>query len=131
MAAEAKIVDRSYAVADPLYPERCIRPNADGSINVNTSSAPANYTSAGVGEYNLAVDNVTPKALTPPADAIAAQITVTGDNVRYRDDGIVPSATVGMPVFQGTSWFYIGPLSAIKFIAQTATGAVIDVSYYK
>lgn len=42
MASEPKIVDRSYAVADPQYPARVIKPNGpvanspgiDGSVNV-------------------------------------------------------------------------------------------------
>lgn len=51
-------------------------------------------------------------------------------NVRYRDDGVSPSATVGMPLTADNTYEYYGDMSAIEFIEQTA-GAVINVSFYR
>jgi hypothetical protein len=67
--------------------------------------------------------------LTPPAGATYAVITVEGAAVRYRDDGVAPTATVGMPIAMGGTTTYSGPLAAIEFIQQAAT-ATLDVSYY-
>ena len=50
-------------------------------------------------------------------------------NVRWRDDGTAPTASVGMPLATGTSLSYDGDLKAIRFIQQTAS-AVLNVSYY-
>lgn len=50
--------------------------------------------------------------------------------VRWRDDGVAPTATVGMPLAVGTTLMYDGDLTRIRFIAQVA-GAILNVSYYK
>lgn len=71
--------------------------------------------------------------LTPPAGATTAVITVETQAVRYRDDGVAPTSSIGQPLaVTGASppLVYSGNLSAIQFIQQVA-GAVIDVSYYR
>lgn len=50
-------------------------------------------------------------------------------NVRWRDDGTNPSATVGVPLNVGEILEYDGNLSAIKFIRVSAD-ATLDISYY-
>ena len=68
-------------------------------------------------------------ALTVPAGASLALIVPETQNVRWRDDGVDPTTTVGMPVLTNTSMSYDGDLNAIRFIA-VASGAVLNVSYY-
>lgn len=68
-------------------------------------------------------------ALTVPAGASLALIVPETQNVRWRDDGVDPTTTVGMPVLTNTSMSYDGDLKAIRFIA-AASGAVLNVSYY-
>lgn len=68
--------------------------------------------------------------LTVPAAARLAEIVVEAQGVRYRDDGVAPTATVGIPVASGVSFQYSGNLSAIQFIQQTS-GAILNVSYYR
>lgn len=58
-----------------------------------------------------------------------AIITAEGQAVRWRDDDVNPTATVGMPVASGATLQYDGDLTKIKFIEQTA-GAKINISYY-
>ena len=60
---------------------------------------------------------------------VAAYITVEAQGVRWRDDGVAPTATVGMPLAAGTTLFYDGDLTQIRFIQQAAS-ATINVSYY-
>lgn len=68
--------------------------------------------------------------LTVPAGASFAIFNVTGQNVRWRDDGTNPSATVGMLIAAGgQDYEYQGNLSAIKFIEVTS-GAKLNISYY-
>ena len=69
------------------------------------------------------------KALTIPAGAQRALIQTTGQNVRWRDDGTDPTATVGMQLAAGDSLFYTGDLAAIRLI-EDAASATVNVSYY-
>lgn len=68
--------------------------------------------------------------LTVPTGATMAIITVSGQIVRYRDDGTVPTASVGMPLAVGSIFNYASALSAIQFIAEAST-ATLDILYYQ
>lgn len=56
-------------------------------------------------------------------------IVPEGQAVRWRDDGVDPSASVGMPLAVGVTLQYDGDLSKIKFIQQVS-GGIINISYY-
>lgn len=58
-----------------------------------------------------------------------ALITSEGAAVRWRDDGELPTASVGMPLAAGVTLQYDGDISRIRFVQQT-TGAKLNVSYY-
>jgi hypothetical protein len=58
-----------------------------------------------------------------------AIITPETQTVRWRDDGVAPTASVGMPLAAGVTLQYDGDLNKIKFIQQTA-GAKLNISYY-
>ena len=58
-----------------------------------------------------------------------AIITAETQGVRWRDDDVAPTATVGMPLAAGSTLQYDGDLSKIRFIEQTAS-AKINVTYY-
>jgi hypothetical protein len=60
---------------------------------------------------------------------VIALITPETQAVRWRDDGIAPTASVGMPLAVGVTLQYDGDLTQIKFIEQTAS-AKINISYY-
>jgi hypothetical protein len=74
--------------------------------------------------------------LTIPADDDTghvefAFIQAIGQDVRYRDDGTDPTATVGIRLAAGDDiWYPVKDLTAIKFIEETAT-AELNVSYYQ
>lgn len=67
--------------------------------------------------------------LTIPQGTTLALIVPETQNVRWRDDGTNPTASVGMPIFVGASLSYDGDLSRITFIESTA-GATLNISYY-
>jgi len=69
-------------------------------------------------------------ALTVPGGATTAVITCETQAVRFRDDGTNPTASVGYPLAVGQSMTYVGTLSALKFIEQTAS-AKLDILYYQ
>ena len=95
------------------------------------------YSSAGAGQMGLSVTSGAAVGLTPPAGAKAtiAEICVENGQVRYRDDGTAPTASLGIPVTPNlassipTCFQYAGPLGSIQFIATSAT-ATLNVLYY-
>lgn len=60
---------------------------------------------------------------------VFAMILSEGQAVRWRDDGVAPTATVGMPLAAGTVLEYDGDLTRLQFIEQTS-GAKLNISYY-
>ena len=58
-----------------------------------------------------------------------ALITPLTGNVRWRDDGGAPTASIGMPLAAGVTLQYDGNLKAIKFIDNGGT-AELNISYY-
>lgn len=58
-----------------------------------------------------------------------ALIVAEAQDVRWRDDGTAPTATIGMLLKTGVIFQYDGDLSKIKFI-ETAGSAKVNVSYY-
>ena len=69
---------------------------------------------------------------TPNGSATQANfaiIVAETQNVRWRDDGTDPTASVGMLLVAGVPFQYDGDLSRIKFIETTAS-AKVNVSYY-
>lgn len=65
-----------------------------------------------------------------PPGANAAFLQAEAQIVRYRDDGGVPTASVGMPIAAAGSLFYVGTLSALRFIEATSAGK-INVLFYR
>ena len=65
-----------------------------------------------------------------PDGATYAVVQCTTQNVRWRDDGTAPTATVGMQLTVSPDMLvYDGALKTIKFIEEAAS-AVLNVSYY-
>jgi hypothetical protein len=58
-----------------------------------------------------------------------ALIVAEAQAVRWRDDGVAPTASVGMPLAAGVTLQYDGDLSRIRFIEQVG-GAILNISYY-
>jgi hypothetical protein len=66
-----------------------------------------------------------------PNDTIMALIQAESQGVRWRDDGIAPTATVGMMLAAGQTFSYTTPdFTQIQFI-QITPSAILNVSYYK
>ena len=65
-----------------------------------------------------------------PTGALRALVQAEGQSVRWRDDGVAPTASVGTLIYVGQLFEYTGDLSAIRFI-ETAASAKLNVSYYR
>jgi len=79
--------------------------------------------------YQQITSTASSVGLTVPTGATFAMIVSEAQSVRWRDDGIAPTTTVGMPLSVGVDFSYDGDLHRIKFIAVVA-GAIINVAYY-
>lgn len=80
-------------------------------------------------EQNTSLSSATGLA-SIPAGADMALLQVTGQNVRWRDDGTNPTTTIGMVLTSGADPYpYSGDLTKIKFIESTAS-AVLNVTYF-
>lgn len=89
--------------------------------------------------YQQITSLATSQALTLPARAPdgttckpnAVLIGCTGQNVRWRDDGTAPTATVGnLLVASQQPFYYDGNLAALRFI-ETAASGVLNIAYYE
>jgi hypothetical protein len=67
-----------------------------------------------------------------PTDARYVWLQAETNNVRWRDDGVDPTAAVGMLLSKDSDgfWYTAGPLSALKLIETTAS-AKVNVAYYR
>lgn len=79
--------------------------------------------------YQQIASFATLQTLTVPAGARFAEIYVSGNACRYRDDGTNPTASVGFPLVVGTNFEYTGSLGDFAIIPETGS-ATIDVVYY-
>jgi hypothetical protein len=71
------------------------------------------------------------QGLTVPTGATMMVISVETANIRWRDDGVPPTASVGMPIAAGAAPYeYFGTLSAFQIIAQTGS-PVVNIAYYR
>lgn len=65
-----------------------------------------------------------------PAAAQMLLIQPQGQAIRWRDDGIAPTATVGYPLAVGAELRYTGSgMAALRVISQLA-GAIVNVTAY-
>lgn len=84
-------------------------------------------------QVTLAVDDSAAVSLTVPIGAAFAVISIETEAVRYRDDGVDPTASDGvlLPVSTTEPWVYPlpGGLKVIKFIA-TSSSATLNIAYY-
>jgi len=79
--------------------------------------------------YQQITDLSASTGLTVPTGATLAVIVPETQAIRWRDDGVDPTASVGMPVAITGAMSYDGDLNRIRFIEQVA-GAKLNVSYY-
>lgn len=81
--------------------------------------------------YQVIADLSEAVGLTPTVSGPAAFALLNPETkgVRWRDDGVAPTASVGMLIEAGEYFTYQGDLSALLLIQVEAT-AVLNVSYY-
>jgi len=94
----------------------------------NIAVVDSNLVPLGYGQLT-GVGTSTAVALPAIPDGAYIALIVAEQNVEWRDDGLNPTSTVGMPLLANTPLPYNGDLTKLRFVAQSGT-AVINVSYY-
>lgn len=69
-------------------------------------------------------------AFTLTAAMYVVILKAEGAAIRWRDDGVAPTASTGMPLAVGVEMVYHGPLSKLQFIEQSAS-ATLNASFYQ
>lgn len=69
-------------------------------------------------------------SLTPPTGSTVAVIQCLGANIRYYDDGTVPTSSTGIELVIGEKYFLKGNLASVQIIQETST-ATCTVLYYQ
>jgi hypothetical protein len=87
--------------------------------------------SYGQAAVTAAAQGLAALGIAVPIDAVMCEINAEGAGVRYLDDGQVPTATFGMPLYNGQQFQYSPQdFTRIQFIQQAA-GAKINVAWYR
>lgn len=71
----------------------------------------------------------TVKTPTVPAGASRCIIQAETQAIRWRDDGVDPTASVGQRIAAGDDFFYVGKVHALRFIEEAASSK-INLSFY-
>lgn len=84
--------------------------------------------------YQQLTVNTVAQSLTIPTSANFAILSLENNSARYRDDGVAPTSSVGMPFTAGASYEIEDPIVLASFqIIQdiNATGnPTLNISYY-
>ena len=96
---------------------------------VNSSSFTTEVAPAGLAVYEQITGLSTAKSTSVPIGyKKAAIIHCSGQAIRWRDDGVAPTANVGMHLPIGQPLVYNGNLHALQFI-EVVAGATVDIKY--
>jgi hypothetical protein len=129
--ADAAVVNPALAASE-ISLLKGILTDLNGTITVTTSGSTAPYLETPLGYQQIVSATLAAAtALTVPGTAKFALIAAEGVDVRWRDDGVAPTAAIGMQMPSGGSpLLFSGDLAALQFI-RTAAGSILNVSYYK
>lgn len=64
-----------------------------------------------------------------PARTAWAVLCIETANIRWRDDGTAPTASVGMPVNAGACIYYSGTMATFQIISQSGS-PIVNISFY-
>lgn len=65
----------------------------------------------------------------PPTGTSVALVKIEGAPARYRDDGVDPTSTVGMPIAVGESLVYDALMTDMRLIGQNNV-SIVNIAYY-
>lgn len=115
----------AFRIRDATNPTRFASVSADGAL---VAVSEPSLTDNG---YRQVTGLSAATALTVPADSVSAIVQVDVADVRWRMDGVSPTATVGNLMAIGDRLkFNADELALIKFI-EVDSGAILNIQYEK
>lgn len=82
-----------------------------------------------LGYVQVAVDAAVGLGAIPTGTTLI-QVVPEAQAVRWRDDGVAPTAAVGMPLAVGVTHLYTGAqMASLQYISQVA-GAKVNATFY-
>lgn len=114
----------------PLFEDTTGKLCGLGATGGTTTTKPAAAISTG---YQQITSLSAAAGFTPPATTTFCLVIAEAQPLRFRSDGVAPTATVGAPMAVGQPFFFrmsIAGLTAIQFIQQ-ASGGILNVSCFK
>jgi hypothetical protein len=78
--------------------------------------------------YQQLVNPAAATALTVPAGTKLALFNVSAGTIVFRDDGVDPTAGIGIILASPTNLWYTGKINKVKVIQ--ATSGTLNVAYY-
>lgn len=91
-------------------------------------------TTGGAGTYQLSATNTASSASSTsggiPTGATQARLQSETASVRFRDDGGVPTASVGDLITNGVPLFYTGTLGNLQFFAASGS-PLLNIDFYR
>lgn len=100
--------------------------NNSGVVSGSVTAAPYIFTSTG---FQQVASFSTSTGFTPAAGSKICYIQAEGNPVRYRTDGVAPTATIGQLLPTGVQLAETASLSTIRFIPTTGS-STLDVDCY-
>lgn len=92
----------------------------------NVTSIPGHLAPNGCAQ----ITNVSASTGISPVDrSVVALIQAESQTVRWRDDGVAPTTTVGNRLFADDTLIYTGDMNALKFIEEAAS-AKLNIAFY-
>ncbi len=73
----------------------------------------------------------TAKSLSVPNGTSMLMLVPEGKSVRWRDDGVAPTATVGMPLAVGAALLYTAAQFEALQVIEVEAGAKLNVTFYR
>lgn len=121
---------KSYSNVDrPVSLIEFVTDNGDGTAGSTFRTREANSIPKGYQQITNA-QLATVQGLSAPSGSKYAKIQNNGAQpLRYRDDGVTPTAMQGMRLAAGDELPYYGDLTALKLIRE-ADGVTVDIAYY-
>lgn len=100
--------------------------NPAGAIPVYVTNGPTWGTPLGFDSFGPI--NTATGVTAPPGTTLMIFIVI-GGNARWRDDGVAPTASVGMPVLETLPYQFAGSFAQFKIIGESP-GVTFSCSFY-
>lgn len=99
-----------------------------GTVSIHAHNKPKGFVGIAAATINAAAAGIPVASI--PSNTKIAYIQPEGGDVKWRDDGVAPTAVIGMLLQDGAVMEYTGKLSDLQFIKASGTPK-ININFYE